>query len=634
MPMPGDVRFMPSQTTQRFRTPEALPPWQRAARSLPNMRESISSRVAPFTPGNGAARMVPGPGRSPSAPLFDRVPQAISAAHTNGVSAQTSRLAPFDTVYQTGWNGKKVHLFTYEHGNLIQKLTMNRSNGSGQVEEGILCSYTPSGLLEKMSTFGADYSERTNTCTWHYDQAGRQVSKRNESFDGTTGTLQYWRFDSVGYNTQGEQIYQCGVDWWSNQTHGYEDRVTSTDTSTVTSSAQWHRGEWVNTWQSIHSGSPESGHEFDRGQSWNGKTWIDDWLGVTTYDAEGRQLRYSGYSRENETWVEGYRASFDYNTSGYIVEEDLWIDAAWKPFWQSRYTTDAMGRTLRFSSLFWNDAWILEYTRTYSYPSDGSVVESDSAYWEGRLYRAGSRSNDASGKVRESDSIWTADGDWAHVYEFRADGAGHVLLEKDLDWNEKRGSWEGWWYKATYTPTGHASEVITETLGLRYTDTRYVLTYDDADRIRSMRVYVKNGDQWSDVAYPGMYNDGSRWTFGSAEPTTYFHDFDELRFGYRTDVSEVSTATGEKPEHSALGQNYPNPFNPTTTIPFSVATGARTTVTIFDVLGREVARPIDEWKDPGEYKVQFDASGLASGMYLCRFTSGSVTDVRKLMLVR
>ena len=62
--------------------------------------------------------------------------------------------------------------------------------------------------------------------------------------------------------------------------------------------------------------------------------------------------------------------------------------------------------------------------------------------------------------------------------------------------------------------------------------------------------------------------------------------------------------------------------------------GAKTTIAIFDVLGHEVARPVDEWKDPGEYKIQFDAYGLASGMYMCRFNAGTVAQVRKLMLIR
>ena len=42
----------------------------------------------------------------------------------------------------------------------------------------------------------------------------------------------------------------------------------------------------------------------------------------------------------------------------------------------------------------------------------------------------------------------------------------------------------------------------------------------------------------------------------------------------------------------------------------------------------------DEWKDPGEYRVQFDASGLASGMYICRFTAGPVNRTTKMVIVR
>jgi hypothetical protein len=149
---------------------------------------------------------------------------------------------------------------------------------------------------------------------------------------------------------------------------------------------------------------------------------------------------------------------------------------------------------------------------------------------------------------------------------------------------------------------------------------------------------VGSNDQWiatRDVRLDGGVIRSGDWAFyGWNSDWIWFNGFYELSFGYRAAVSGVAGPNDEKPEHSTLTQNYPNPFNPTTTIPFTVAEGARTTIAIYDVLGREVARPVDEWKDPGEYNVEFDAKGLASGMYLCRFTSGTVCKTTKLLLTR
>ena len=72
-----------------------------------------------------------------------------------------------------------------------------------------------------------------------------------------------------------------------------------------------------------------------------------------------------------------------------------------------------------------------------------------------------------------------------------------------------------------------------------------------------------------------------------------------------------------------LDQNFPNPFNPSTTIRYSVIQPDLVRIKIYDILGREVKTLVNELKQAGTYEVQFDASGLASGIYLYRIESGS-----------
>ncbi len=96
------------------------------------------------------------------------------------------------------------------------------------------------------------------------------------------------------------------------------------------------------------------------------------------------------------------------------------------------------------------------------------------------------------------------------------------------------------------------------------------------------------------------------------------------------------------PDGFTLGQNYPNPVNPSTTIPFALGVGGYVRLSIVDLLGREVALLIDEFRPAGSYAVQWDASRYASGVYVCRtmfrgFSSDAaagVTAVRKIVLVR
>lgn len=83
-----------------------------------------------------------------------------------------------------------------------------------------------------------------------------------------------------------------------------------------------------------------------------------------------------------------------------------------------------------------------------------------------------------------------------------------------------------------------------------------------------------------------------------------------------------------------LYQNYPNPFNPVTNFGFRVADFGFVKLTVYDIMGREVAMLVNEKKQPGEYKVQWDAREFASGIYLYRLQAGQFSQVRKMILMK
>jgi probable HAF family extracellular repeat protein len=88
------------------------------------------------------------------------------------------------------------------------------------------------------------------------------------------------------------------------------------------------------------------------------------------------------------------------------------------------------------------------------------------------------------------------------------------------------------------------------------------------------------------------------------------------------------------PEKFELAQNYPNPFNPTTKISWQSPVSSHQTLKIYDVLGNEVATLVDEYRAAGRYEVTFDASNLASGIYIYKLTAGSFTSSKKLVLIK
>ncbi len=105
-----------------------------------------------------------------------------------------------------------------------------------------------------------------------------------------------------------------------------------------------------------------------------------------------------------------------------------------------------------------------------------------------------------------------------------------------------------------------------------------------------------------------------------------------LTLGLPTETSADELA--ENPESFTLKQNYPNPFNPDTQIRYELPEEASVTLVVYNTLGQEVARLVNETQGPGEYEVSFDAGGLSSGTYIYRLQAGEFEQTRSMMMVK
>lgn len=88
------------------------------------------------------------------------------------------------------------------------------------------------------------------------------------------------------------------------------------------------------------------------------------------------------------------------------------------------------------------------------------------------------------------------------------------------------------------------------------------------------------------------------------------------------------------PEQYSLSQNYPNPFNPETRINYSIPKAGFVSIKIFDMLGRQVAGLVNDYKKAGNYITEFNASGLSSGVYYYKMVSGDFSDIKKMIVVK
>ncbi len=101
-----------------------------------------------------------------------------------------------------------------------------------------------------------------------------------------------------------------------------------------------------------------------------------------------------------------------------------------------------------------------------------------------------------------------------------------------------------------------------------------------------------------------------------------------------TDPTLISNPSNRIPAQFKLYNNYPNPFNPITNIEFSIPKPEFVSLKVYNILGEEVAMLISEQLGAGDYKHDWDATGLASGIYLYKIQAGDFTETKKMILMR
>lgn len=129
-----------------------------------------------------------------------------------------------------------------------------------------------------------------------------------------------------------------------------------------------------------------------------------------------------------------------------------------------------------------------------------------------------------------------------------------------------------------------------------------------------------------------QYNEGHNFGFWSSH-------IDEMLINFFPAETTTSVQTAGIPESFSLMQNYPNPFNPSTTINFTITNsgeqvGSFTTLKIYDVLGKEITTLVNEYKPAGNYKAQFNATNITSGVYFYKLTSGNFSETKKMILLK
>ena len=175
-----------------------------------------------------------------------------------------------------------------------------------------------------------------------------------------------------------------------------------------------------------------------------------------------------------------------------------------------------------------------------------------------------------------------------------------------------------------------------------YSDGKVNLNWITASELNNSGFDVErnNGNGFEKIGFVqgnGTTNEKSNFSFvdenpgfGKIQYRLKQIDFDGT-FSY-SGVVEVETNI---PTEFSLSQNYPNPFNPSTTIEYSIAKAGIVNLTIYNSLGEEVLKLVDnQFNEAGTYTVKFNANGLASGTYIYRLQAGDVVISKKMNLIK
>ena len=252
------------------------------------------------------------------------------------------------------------------------------------------------------------------------------------------------------------------------------------------------------------------------------------------------------------------------------------------------------------------------------------------------------------------DTLWTKtfggiSDDWCGSVQQTTDG-GYIIS----GWTESfgAGSNDGWLIKTddsgdtlwTKTYGGTSSDVFswvqqtsdggyiitgyTESFGAGSEDGWLIKVNDSGDTIwtktigGSSQEFCSSVEQTKDGGYiiTGIKNTGNSWDIWLLKTAP--------------DLSNIIADNEFVFSDFSLQQNYPNPFNPSTVIYWQVPVGSHQTLKIYDVLGNEVVTLVDEYKPAGNYEIEWNATGLPSGVYFYRLHAGDFVETKKMLLMK
>ena len=407
---------------------------------------------------------------------------------------------------------------------------------------------------------------------------------------------------------------------------------------------------------------------------YNAPAFYSDIAGHVSVDAEGN-VYVSGTSLGSTSgsdiatvkynklgqlqWVKRYNST----ANGNDLSQGLEIDLSGNVFVAG--TSDSTGSLYDYVTIKYNPSGNVEWTKRYNGPSnDGDLVSSMSLDNSGNVYVTGwsfgndTQSDYATVKYNNSgEEQWTARWDdpassYDYANDIAVDENGNVYVtgisqgmgtDNDFTTVKYNSLGEQQW-AVPYNGQSNGSDVAYH-VTLDHLGDIYVAGYSNNNAEYSTIKYNKQGVQQWRINFDYLNyqdtptdllvdNSGNVVVAGYSSKAGEEWIWSIVKYkqpGFLP--SDVETETNP-PTEFVLYQNYPNPFNPSTKISWQSPVGSWQTLKIYDVLGNEVAKLVDEYKPAGFYEVNFDANNLSSEVYFYTLRAGEFVQTKKLILMK
>ena len=203
--------------------------------------------------------------------------------------------------------------------------------------------------------------------------------------------------------------------------------------------------------------------------------------------------------------------------------------------------------------------------------------------------------------------------------------------------------WDWWWAVDNFCIHGqYVLPVELSSFAANVVDDKVQLNWSTSSEINNQGFDIERKSsegQFEKIGYVAGFGTSSEthtysFTDSKVAAGNYSYRLKQVDFDGTYEYSDVVEIEIAAPLEFALEQNYPNPFNPSTTIKYSVAQDGLVKLAVYNLLGEEVTTLVNATQKAGRYEVVFDASKLASGVYVYRIETPKFVSAKKLMLMK